>query len=54
MTNRVHSRIVDVKLSVSCVYANFSYFYLRIFCLKIFCLFKCPFKLLRKVFAIFW
>ena len=30
------------KLSVSCVYANFSHFYLGIFCLRIFYLSKCP------------
>ena len=36
------------KLSVLCVYATFSHFYLGIFCLKFFFLFKCPLKLSKK------
>ena len=37
MSNHVNSRIVDVlKLSVLCLYANFSHFYFGSFCLTIF------------------
>ena len=41
------------KLSVSCVYANFSHLYVGIFCLRIFYLFKCPFKLSKSVYSCF-
>ena len=41
------------KLSVSCVYANFSHFYLEIFSLRVFCLFKCPLKLSKKCLPLF-
>ena len=40
-------------LSVSCVYANFSHFHLGIFRLRIFYLFKCPFKLSKKCLLLF-
>ena len=36
------------KLSASCVHANFLHFYLGIFSLRIFCLYKCPLKLSKK------
>ena len=36
------------KLSTSCVHANFLHFYLGIFSLRIFCLYKCPMKLSEK------
>ena len=41
------------KLSVSCVYADFSHFYVGIFCLRIFCLLKCPLKLSKKCLLLF-
>ena len=34
---------------VSCVYANFSHFYLGMFCLRIFCLFKVSIQTLKSV-----
>ena len=40
-------------LSVSCVYANFSHFHLGIFRMRIFCLFKFPFKLSKKCLLLF-
>ena len=36
------------KLSALCVFANVSHFYLGIFSLRIFCLYKCPLKLSIK------
>ena len=49
MTNRVNSRIVDDKIiCFMCVCANVSHFYLGIFSLRIFCLYKCPLKLSIK------
>ena len=50
MTNHGNSRYLMAKLSVPCVYANFSHFYLGIFCLRILCLFKCPLKLKKSVY----
>ena len=41
------------KLSVSCVYANFSHFYLESFSLRVFCLFKSPLKLSKKCLLLF-
>ena len=36
---------VSCSQGLGCVYANFSHFQLSIFRLRIFCLFKCPFRL---------
>ena len=36
------------KLSALCVFANVSHFYLGIFSLRMFCLYKCPLKLSIK------
>ena len=48
MTNHINSRIVNSKLSASCVHANFSH--LGIFTLRILCLFECLLKLSKSVY----
>ena len=53
MTNHVNSRLVDGKLSASCVHTNFSLFYLGIFSLRIFCLFRFLLKLSKEYLLLF-